>query len=1046
MNRFGLSWLMSVCAFVAMLAGVCFAQIAVGGKANVQTNSSVEWVYISSPHFNIHYANNLNNLADLTARYAEASFDELTNYLDYKPATRFQLFTYPNQNQYVNAHTGEEIYTISTQKDRKENVYFNGNQADYYALIKKKVALMMLVDMFFYTGTQKSIQNRLLLHVPHWFITGLAEYLGEGWTYQDEMIMRSLPNENLTKMLLETTEDKKHTVVRKSLWRLIAQKSMKSKALAEIAYMTRLHRSVDGGFQSVLSLSPKSFTYKWLDYCKTTFVDGRTMLEKRYKNLPLINQKTNICGASLSPDKSKIAYIAEKEGVYKVFIYNLTTNKKTFTTIQNGYQTDEPEALAIQAPITWNNKGTAFAAFLPNNSKQNLYYYNLQENTLAIVDLSDQVHFINHLNWSPDDKLLAISASYSGQTDLYIANPMSDRLQRLTFDKFDDLYPAWSPTGKTIFFSSNRDSVLQPTGGQYDYNSFRKKIDLYAIPYPLTATDKINRITNTSFTNEYQTQSTDSGLFFLSDESGIPNFYQMLGTQSGTTHVVTDFAEGILNGNIARKNLLLTTYKNGKLQPYLSDSLFIAGYSTARKTQLAEQNWQLSSPQPITPNNPLENPIKITLPDSIKTTIRYYIFDDEDSIPRPRKKRANQNNNLEKNTPTPNPNPFNINTLKIFPQRKQLFGFNLEQLSLDIITFHPFLRWGTEMAVRISDAQVNHRLSGSFTPFLDFKSTFLTVQYEYLKNKIDYTANFQKTTYFFTEPQPYRYNTLRFNALLSYPFNRFQSIGIQGSALFINKDDLRITDITQQDGKDQLTGFQFFYNLNNTKTDGNLTTKGTRAQFLASTYYQSTTQSINYSSLTLDLRKYIPVKNLVFVLRFNGGFSFGTNTQTYAIGGIPNSFQIDVASKDNLPIEKETPDFYFTNFIMPIRAFNYNARSGSKFGVINMELRFPLKKIFNKTINTVSLNNLQWIVFYDIGTAWRVGNPFSQKNPIDQTFINNYPLLITVQTLKSPFIFAYGTGIRTMILGYHIRADAAWGIDDGTTKKPVFNLSLGYDF
>jgi hypothetical protein len=40
-----------------------------------------------------------------------------------------------------------------------------------------------------------------------------------------------------------------------------------------------------------------------------------------------------------------------------------------------------------------------------------------------------------------------------------------------------------------------------------------------------------------------------------------------------------------------------------------------------------------------------------------------------------------------------------------------------------------------------------------------------------------------------------------------------------------------------------------------------------------------------------------------------------------------------------------------------------------------------------------------------------------------------------------------GFGLRTLLWGYHIRADWAWGIEDGTFKKnKVFYLSLNYDF
>jgi hypothetical protein len=92
------------------------------------------------------------------------------------------------------------------------------------------------------------------------------------------------------------------------------------------------------------------------------------------------------------------------------------------------------------------------------------------------------------------------------------------------------------------------------------------------------------------------------------------------------------------------------------------------------------------------------------------------------------------------------------------------------------------------------------------------------------------------------------------------------------------------------------------------------------------------------------------------------------------------------------------------------------------------------------------LYNLELIPFFDIGTTWSEGNPLSQKNPIDTEVIDSYPLTITVQTLKSPFIMGFGGGARMMIMGYWTRFDLGWGVDDFTILNPRLHLSLGKSF
>jgi hypothetical protein len=86
------------------------------------------------------------------------------------------------------------------------------------------------------------------------------------------------------------------------------------------------------------------------------------------------------------------------------------------------------------------------------------------------------------------------------------------------------------------------------------------------------------------------------------------------------------------------------------------------------------------------------------------------------------------------------------------------------------------------------------------------------------------------------------------------------------------------------------------------------------------------------------------------------------------------------------------------------------------------------------------------VIFYDIGTAWTLGNPISQRNPVNTINIEKNPFIIEVQSLKSPFLSGVGTGIRMSVMRYILRMDFALGMEDGSINRPQFSLSLGSDF
>ena len=56
------------------------------------------------------------------------------------------------------------------------------------------------------------------------------------------------------------------------------------------------------------------------------------------------------------------------------------------------------------------------------------------------------------------------------------------------------------------------------------------------------------------------------------------------------------------------------------------------------------------------------------------------------------------------------------------------------------------------------------------------------------------------------------------------------------------------------------------------------------------------------------------------------------------------------------------------------------------------------------------------------------------------------PIKVTVFKNIDPIVAGYGFGMRTTLLGYFVRADWAWGVENGVSnKKPIFYLSLSLD-
>jgi hypothetical protein len=209
-------------------------------------------------------------------------------------------------------------------------------------------------------------------------------------------------------------------------------------------------------------------------------------------------------------------------------------------------------------------------------------------------------------------------------------------------------------------------------------------------------------------------------------------------------------------------------------------------------------------------------------------------------------------------------------------------------------------------------------------------------------------------------------------------------------------------------------------------------------------YYQHPTEQGDMQVVGLDLRHSQKVhRELIWVNRLAGAHSMGSRKIIHFLGGVDNWLfaQVD----NSIPIDL-TQNYFFQTMAVPMRGFFYNARNGSSFAVANTEFRVPIVRYFvNRPIRSDLLNHLQVTAFGDVGSAWTGNDPYSEDNTFNQVVVSRNPLRITIDSQREPIVASYGFGLRTRLLGYFVRADWAWGIDDGVVLPRVFHFSLMLD-
>lgn len=229
--------------------------------------------------------------------------------------------------------------------------------------------------------------------------------------------------------------------------------------------------------------------------------------------------------------------------------------------------------------------------------------------------------------------------------------------------------------------------------------------------------------------------------------------------------------------------------------------------------------------------------------------------------------------------------------------------------------------------------------------------------------------------------------------------------------------------------------------------------KGFRYKFFGEYLYGLNNGKGGGFNVGTDFRYYAKLyKNTIFATRLAYVHSGGKMKVQYYMGGVDNWISPKYSDYNS---GSGTGTYAFQALANNLRGYEQNSFNGNNYALINMELRMPiLTTLLKRPIQSSILKNLQLIGFADAGSAWAGFLPnaanttrtyiFPQANASTINQFNNATLTLTVPGSKA-FGVGYGAGLRTTLLGYFMRLDAAWNIE-GRTTKPIWYFSLGTDF
>ena len=1170
--------------FLLLFPLFSFAQFYTGseqsfGRKRVQYDRFI-WMYYRFDGFDVYFTNQGKNLALYTANYVQNHLHEMEEKtgVQASPGLRFIVFNrltdlkqsnigYVDEENESNANTGGITHFLGN----KVFLYFEGDYLDFERQIRRGMAEMLVSQAINGSKVGAQYRNSYVMDLPHWFVAGLASYLGRGWDEElDERMAATVRQKDFK--YFWGLEGEEADFAGHSFWYFIEQ-TYGAEAITRCIRVVAREKRLNKTFNVAFNASFKEVMNRWRDFYLKLYSGIQHEDSTQSVMLPRTGKIDEVYQHFvLNANGEEAAFVSNRLGRSKVYLQS-TEPMRRFCIYRSGAAINDNPDYSFPL-LCFHPNGDMLGIMTEEKGRTTLIVYNIERNKKGLfkpkavrrntmryyLDMFDKV---NSFSFSPDGRTIALGATNDGYPDIYLFRLGAGTRQRITFDLYDDYDPVFVPGTDLLVFSSNRPGDSIKKNEKFEVApSFPNGTNLFAYNLKEGGNRLIALTEENAGTLLRLPQVLENGqIAFTSNLYGQTNIaLGQLGKtishidtaihyrttfQSG---IVTDFEPGLEYIDISQKRgqyarlqrkpnrhgfYTLTEGNTDNLLPLepgrkaerAKPSRFKAQLWERERKKAAKIAYQDSLRRAAEAQNdsaamrllqarhekrvfslrnaePSDNPLLtaydlwllqragLLLPDSgsgqgsdstqflrllpadsalltynpalaqAQETYRKAIgvSSDETWIPlSDSAAMAALMASMADDTSSAFP--------KIPPKQHMYeveFSVNSStaQLGFSYLNacYQAFTNSQTPLylnaaasgftQISIADLMENHRLIGGFAFSLDFSSTEYLFSYEYLERRLGHQvvlhmSNLNDNTYY-----PYKQNTYDGYYIMKYPLSPVSSLrgtvfGRYDRTIYQAIDYQSLVAKTMREMRVGLKA-EWVYDHSRFITQNIYF--GTRGKVWLEYYQGVLNNNQNLFVFGLDFRDYRRLyKNLIWANRIAFSTSFGQQKLVYYMGGVDGW----VGAKFNRDVETDPNQNYaYQTLATNMRGFHQNIRNGNTFAVINSEIRFPFVQVLSpRPVQSAFLRHLQLVFFGDIGSAWSGWNPWSKDNLFYKKTIQDGKLTVVLNKDANPIVGGFGLGLRLQVLGYFLRGDLAWGVENGIVhKKPVFYFSLSTDF